>query len=189
MIYARSESLLLWIFHGVPEIRLRPITEADIDVLLDWIRGPKLSHRWSGNQLSYPLDRKQLLDRFATTLGEQPSRLIFKAVDVHSEKMVGYVEIGAIDYVERRARLELPLVDPTVSERGRLGVLLLQRAAEEAFGELGLLEIRVGSDSEKSDLALCFLYARTGGYEAYYYRNEVDAAWTARMRPRRHTPP
>jgi hypothetical protein len=154
-IYALSESLLVWIFGGLPEIELQPIAEADIDVLLAWIRGPDFCQRWAGDQLTYPLDRKQLLDRFATTLGDQSARLIYKAVDVRTGSMVGYVEIGGIDRLQRRARLELPLVDPEASERGRLGVLLLQKAMEKAFCELGLMEVSVACGSRKTELALC----------------------------------
>ena len=155
MVYAVSESLLVWIFRGLPEIELQPIAEADIDVLLAWVRGPEFCQRWAGDQLTYPLDRKQLLDRFATAQGENPTRLIFKAVDVHAGNMLGYAEIRGFDRLQRRARLELPLVDPAASERGRLGVLLLQKGVEKAFGELGLMEIRVSCGSRQSELALC----------------------------------
>ena len=87
--------------------------------------------------------------------------------------MVGYVEIGRINRLLRHARLELPLVDPTASERGRLGVLLLRKAAEKAFRELGLLEISVVSDSEQSELALSWRAAGTMADEFFAYRNKV----------------
>ena len=155
MFYALSESLLVWVFRGLPEIELQPIADADIDVLLAWVRGPEFCQRWAGGQLKFPLDRNQLLKRFATAEGEKPIRLIFKAIDVRTGNMLGYVEIGSIDRWQRRARLELPLVDPAASERGRLGVLLLQKAMEKALGELGLMEIRVSCGSRQSELALC----------------------------------
>ena len=60
LIYALSEGLLLWISGGLPAIRLEPIAEADADVLLAWIRGPKFCRRWAGDQLTFPLDRNQL---------------------------------------------------------------------------------------------------------------------------------
>ena len=124
-------------------------------MLLAWVRGPEFCQRWAGGQLKFPLDRNQLLKRFATAQGEKPIRLIFKAIDVRTGNMLGYVEIGSIDRLQRRARLELPLVDPAASERGRLGVLLLQKAMEKALGELGLMEIRVSCGSRQSELALC----------------------------------
>jgi hypothetical protein len=182
MIYAVSDSLLLWISRGLPEIELAPIAEADSDVLLAWIRGPKLCQRWAGDQLTYPLDEKLLLERFATTSGEKPVRLIFKAVDAHTGSMIGYVEIGRINHLLRRARLELPLLDPTASERGRLGVLLLRRTAEKAFRELGLLEISVFSHSDQSEFAACCKRAWAMGYDFFSYWNEVDGVWLGRLR-------
>jgi hypothetical protein len=172
----------LWIFRGLPAIELQPITEADIDVLLAWIRGPKFCRRWAGDQLTFPLDRTQILQRFATTSGDKPSRLIFKAVDVHTGRMVGYVEIGRINRLFRHARLELPLVDPAASERGRLGVLLVRKTAEWALREMNLLEIIAVSDSEQSELALCFSHSRAIGDAFFSYRRELDGAWFGRLR-------
>lgn len=182
-IYAVSDSLLLWMFRGLPTIDLQPITEADIDVLLAWIRGPRFCQRWAGDQLTYPLDRNQLLARFATSSGDTPVRRIFKAVEVRTGRMIGYVEIGRIDRFFRCARLELPLVDPDASERGRLGVLLLRNTVEKAFHELGHWEISVVSPSDRSDLALCFAQAGTKDHNFYSVRNEADDMWIGKMRP------
>ncbi len=185
-IYAFSDDFLLRVLRGLPTIELQPIAEADIDVLLAWVCGPKLCRRWAGDQLTFPLDRSQLLARFATSSGDRPERRIFKAVDVSSGHMVGYVEIGWIHDLFRHARLELPLVDPMASERGRLGVLLLQKAAETAFRELGTLGISVVSHSEHSELALCcrraWTPAWTMDYGFYSYWNQVDAMWIGRLR-------
>jgi hypothetical protein len=155
MIYDLSDEFLLWVFGGLPEIHLEPMDEADIDVLFAWIRGPKLCRRWAGGQLTYPLDRKQLLDRLATTLGDRPARLMFKAVDVRNGNMVGYVEIGPIDHVHRQARLELPLLDPTASERGRLGVALLQATVNKALRKLGIRDLGAAPGSDQAEFAAC----------------------------------
>jgi hypothetical protein len=203
MTYALSESLLLWIVGGLPAIRLEPITPADSDVLLAWIRGPSFCQRWSGGQLTYPLDRNQLLARFAAAAGgepqlvarfaaasgNEPSRLIFKAVDARSGRMAGYVEIGRIDRVLQRGRLELPLVDPQASERDRLGVLLLQATAEKAFRELGLVELSMVLDSDRSDFALCCKRAWGAKTDEFLHEvfelhwDEADATWIGRLKP------
>ena len=183
-IYALSERLLLSISGGLPAIRLEPIAEADADVLLAWVRGPKFCRRWAGGQLTFPLDRNQLLERFATAQGEKPIRLIFKAVDTPSGNMVGYVELGRIDYLYRQARLELPLVEPTASERGRLGVLLLRKVAEKAFRELGLRDISIFSGTDRSELALCCMQAWARAFEFFPVRNQAEGLWKGRLRQR-----
>ena len=73
-------------------------------------------------------------------------------------------------------------MDPTASERGRLGVLFLQKAAEKAFRELGLWEVRVVSDSEQSELALCWKRAWIMGDGFNAYHNEADATWIGRLK-------
>ena len=114
-LYFWADEFFVWLFRGVPDVSLEPIEDADADVLLSWITGPKLCRRWSGGQLTWPLDRQQLLERFATARGELPARRIFKAVDVRTGNMVGYVELRGIDCILRRVSVELALVDPCAS--------------------------------------------------------------------------
>ena len=122
LLYSLSEDLLVWLTREVPKVSLEPITDADADVLMAWISGPKLCRRWAGDQLAFPLDRQQLLDRFATARVERSVRCICKAVNARSGNMVGYLELRyleprGLDPVRHRATLELPLVDPNASER------------------------------------------------------------------------
>jgi hypothetical protein len=171
-LYYISEEFLVWITRGVPSIALEPITDADADVLIAWIGGPKLCLRWAGRRLSWPLDREQLLRRFALAQGERPIRRIFKAVDLRSGNMFGYVELGGIDYQARNAWLEMPLIDPDSSERGRIGVLLLRAAAREAFEKLDLVSLKVFLDNDQSEVAVCCEKAWVNEYS--YRRRRKD---------------
>jgi hypothetical protein len=162
----------------VPKITLEPIADADADVLLGWIIGPKFCRRWAGEQLTWPLDRKQLLDRFAAAQGEQPARRIFKAVDIRTGNMLAYVELGSIDYRFRNAWLDFPLVDPDAPERGRLSVVLLRALAKEAFGKLRLVSIMVAAETDRNEIALC---CDKAWLTDYYYRplpKKGGAGWT-----------
>ena len=103
-LYLWGDELLVRLFRGVPTIALAPIEDADADVLLRWIIGPKFCRRWASGQLTWPLDRRQLLDRFATARGELPARHIFKAVAARTGNMVGYVELRGIDYIPRASQ-------------------------------------------------------------------------------------
>jgi hypothetical protein len=154
-LYYMSEEFLLLLTRGVPAVALEPITDADADTLIAWISGPKLCERWAGRRLTWPLDREQILGRFAIARGDQPIRRIFKAVDAQSGNMLGYLELGGIDYHARNAWLEMPLVDPDASERGRIGLLLLRAVVQQAFEKLGFLSLKVSLESEQSEIALC----------------------------------
>jgi hypothetical protein len=181
-LYLLSEELLLWLTRGVPKVALEPVEAADADVLLCWIRGPQFCWRWAGVQLTWPLDCQQLLDRFATAQGEQPSRCIFKAVDLRTGEVVGYVELGRIDPLTRCAALELPLVDPGASERGRVGVLLLQAIGKRAFGKMGILSLAVDDDPDQSELGLCCHAAWQAICDYQARPEEGDVVWSARNR-------
>jgi hypothetical protein len=152
-LYYLSEELFLLLTNGLPSIALEPIADTDADALMAWISGPQLCHRWAGNNFRWPLDREQLLGRFATTQGERPTRQIFKAVDSRTGNMLGYFEFGEINYDVRDAWLELAIVDPDASERGRIGVLLLRAAAHEAFETLDLISLKISTNMYDLDLS------------------------------------
>ena len=171
-----GDNFFVWNFRGVPKIALEPITDTDADVLLSWITGPKLCQRWADKQLTWPLDRQQLLDRFAA-VRDRTVRKIYKAVDVRTGHMVAYVELGQIDYSLRRAWLEMPLVDTNGSERGRLSVKLLRAAALHAFREIKLVALTVSAETMCGDMARC---CDKAWFEYFYYYPIVE-------RPHRQT--
>jgi hypothetical protein len=184
-LYYFSENFFLWLTRGLPKIALEPVTEADADVLLRWIGGPNFCQRWAGDRFNWPLDGPQLLERFAVAR-DRTFRKVYKAVDLRSGNMVGYVELGRIDYTLRRAWVELPLVDPDASERGRIGVRMLQSLADYAFGTLGLFSIIIVADSDQSELALCCQKACQASFEHYSRANKQGESWIATVR--RFTP-
>jgi hypothetical protein len=134
-------------------------------VLLGWITGPKFCQRWAGEQFAWPLDRQQLIDRFSTAR-DRNVRKIYKAVDVRTGNMVGYVELGQIDWSLRRAWLEMPLVDTNSSERGRLSVKLLSAAVVHAFREIKLVALTVSAETVRGDVALC---CDKAWFDYFYY--------------------
>jgi RimJ/RimL family protein N-acetyltransferase len=184
-LYYIGEEFFLWLTRGLPKIALEPVTDDDAEVLLSWITGPKFCQRWAGDRFAWPLDRQQLLERFGV-VRDRTVRKIYKAVDLRNDKMVGYVELGRIDYTLRRAWVELPLVDPDASERGRIGVRMLYALAEYAFSTLGLFSIIIIADSDQSELALCCQKACQASFEHYALADNRDARWIATVR--RFTP-
>jgi hypothetical protein len=154
-LYYLLDELIVWLFRGVPKPALEPITEADADVLLGWIYGPKLCRRWAGEQFTWPLDREQLVAHFSSA-GEGAGRQIFKTIDARTGNMFGYAEIHFIGPVRRGARLEMAIVDTGASERGRLSLLLLRTLANYAFRRFELASLFVASDTREPEVAACF---------------------------------
>ncbi len=112
-------------------INLQPLTEADFDKLVAWVRHRPLFERWSHGQMRYPLDREQLEDRFEPAAPDstrqetpehggdeqgllrflaspvKPAHLAYKAVLSETNEMVGVVELANIDHERARANVEL----------------------------------------------------------------------------------
>jgi hypothetical protein len=181
-LYYIGDEIFVTLFRGVPKIALEPIADADADILMNWIGGPKLCCRWAGEQLTFPLDRAQLLERFATARGEQPSRRIYKAIDVRNGNMVGYAELGRINYMARIAWLELPLVDPEASERGRIGVLLLRELAGESLRKLGVIKLLLSAETERPEVAAACDKAWLDNYDYRRFPNDSGSSWTVAYR-------
>ena len=55
--------VLAAIVRRLAAIELQRVAADDIDLLLTWIPGTRFLHRWSGGQLTFPVDRRQLLQR------------------------------------------------------------------------------------------------------------------------------
>jgi RimJ/RimL family protein N-acetyltransferase len=144
----------------VPPIQLQPLTEADIDTLLDWIRSPSLLTLWAGVTFSYPLDRPQLEQHLRRASGEDSDLRVFKAVCKDTGRSLGHVELGHIDKRLSSARIELALVSPIEPQRAQLSELLIRAILDVAFDELGLY--RVESTALEFDTKAIACYKRVG---------------------------
>lgn len=143
-----------------PSIRLRPFTADDIDTLAGWVRSHWLMKFWAADAFSFPLDGEELKAHLSQARGDPPRLFVFKAICRHSGRMVGYVELGQINYELRSARLQHALVDPSQLQRGWLSVALIRAVLRIAFGELRLR--RVGLTVPRIDREAVACYRRAG---------------------------
>jgi hypothetical protein len=189
-VYTLTDAICQRLFKAMPRIDLLPFTRDDIDVLLAWIDSPLLLRRWAGGRFVLPLDRVQLERRVDATAGDHPSRLMFKAVSPDSGNMVAYVELDQIDPSSGTALVELPLVAPHATERDVLGVLLLRKLAERAFGELRLRRLSVRFDDREGELAGCcwWAWARKYDYVDITARDGSGIRYLGMVEPRPMTP-
>jgi len=183
--FAMTDAFCRRLFHHPPRIRLERLREDDLDLLLAWVRGRKLLERWSAEQFTFPLDRRQLLRRLETMSGELPPRLMFKAVDIATEKMVGYVELGGILHRLRAAFIELPLLAPDAADRDLLGIAMLRSVVEKAFRELGFLQINVRLHAREDELDECCFRAWDWKYNYVVFpaRDVSGGGYLGRVRP------
>jgi RimJ/RimL family protein N-acetyltransferase len=113
-------------------VALAPFTETDIDRLIAWISSPQLLGQWAASGFSYPLTRSQLEAHVRRSA--ESGALIFKVLD-HDQSVIGHVEIGSIDRLNRSLRIGRVFVAPECRGRG-LGVALMRAALGVAFDRL-----------------------------------------------------
>jgi RimJ/RimL family protein N-acetyltransferase len=119
-------------------ITLRPFDRSDFARLIGWVASPAFLLQWAGPLFTYPLDTAQLERYLAESQQEQPTRMIFTAVEAETGAAVGHIELGKIDPRNRLASLARVLIgDPSRRGKGR-GVEMVLRALEIGFDRLGL---------------------------------------------------
>lgn len=125
-------------------ITLKTFDEKDFQQLLDWMESTRFLMQWSGTAFSYPLNQAQLAKHLEETKGENPKRLIFKAVNSEGE-MGGYVELNNIDLDNHKtATVSRVLVSPHYRGEG-IGEAMVREVARIGFEDLHLhrIELRV----------------------------------------------
>ncbi len=124
-------------------IELQPFGREDFDRLIGWIESPEDLLQWAGPAYTHPLDRKQLEANFQNSLGENPTRLIYKVVDSDIGSVVGHIELGNIDRRNRSVRISRVLVGDT-SYRGKgIGTEIVEKALKVAFEDLGMHRVEL----------------------------------------------
>jgi RimJ/RimL family protein N-acetyltransferase len=119
-------------------IELQPFGREDFARLIGWIHSPEELLQWAGPAYNYPLDVPQLEANYRQSLGDNPTRKIFKAVDTKTQGVIGHIELGNIDHKSESARISRVLVgDPSYRGKG-IGTLIVKRVLEIGFEEMGL---------------------------------------------------
>ena len=122
-------------------ITLRPFDRSDFARLIGWVASPAFLLQWAGPLFTYPLDTAQLERYLAESQQDQPTRMIFTAVEAETGGAVGHIELGKIDSRNRSASLARVLIgDPSRRSKGS-GVEMVLRALEIGFDRLGLHRI------------------------------------------------
>lgn len=139
-------------------IELIPFAEADIEPLLGWIGSLKELLFWTASSFGYPLTREHI-QQHLRDCAARGDRLVFKAVDSENGEAVGYVELGALDFRNRSARIGRVLIAPAARGRG-LGEAMVRAALAYAFEVLRVHRAELGVfDANPRALAL---YERVG---------------------------
>ncbi len=124
-------------------IELQPFGREDFERLIGWIESPEDLLQWAGTAYTHPLDREQLEANFQQSLGENPTRLIYKVLDSDTGSVVGHIELGNIDRRNRSVRISRVLVGDT-SYRGKgIGTKIVEKALKVVFEDLAMHRVEL----------------------------------------------
>jgi RimJ/RimL family protein N-acetyltransferase len=174
-------------------IELAPFTPADIDRLIGWIPSLEALQLWTASSFDYPLTREHLEGHLRES-AEHGDRLIYKAATPADGKVVGHIELGAIDRRNQSLRIGRVLLDPAARGHG-LGAGMMRSAlalAFEAFQvhrvELGVFDVnpraiacyeRAGFRYEGTHRESYQVRGAPGTYWSIIYMSVLAPEWTA----------
>ncbi len=101
-------------------VRLEPVLQTDLKLLLEWIPTYEQMVQWSGPwNFVFPLDEEQLAQYFlADVTPDGLRRMQFKAVDIESGAMVGQIGFSRIRDNTQAADMGPVIVAPTSRNSG-----------------------------------------------------------------------
>ncbi len=116
------------------KVELSPFTPADIDRLIGWVPSLEALQTWTASSFGFPLTREHLEGHMRESV-ERGDRLLFKAVETGEGRVVGHVELGAIDHRNQSLRIGRVLLDPQARGQG-FGTAMMQSALALSFETL-----------------------------------------------------
>ncbi|HEX3556428.1 MAG TPA: GNAT family protein [Thermoanaerobaculia bacterium] len=161
-------------------IHLVPFTPADIDRLIGWIPSLEALQLWTASSFDFPLTRKHLEGHLRDS-AQRGDRLIYKAVTPEDGRIVGHVELGAIDHHHRSLRIGRVLLDPETRGQG-LGAEMVRSALTVAFETLQMHRVELSVFDVNPRAIAC--YERVGfrregmRREAFRVRGAAGLYWS-----------
>ena len=151
-------------------IKLFKFEPTDISRLVGWIPDAGFLLQWAGPKYIFPLDSGQLMLALDGTMGEQPSHFMFKAIYMAEEEVVGHIELMAVDYEKRTARLGRVLIGANEMRGKGFGKQMIHTALKFGFGELNLNEIDLGVFDFNRSAIKCY---QNIGFQQYEIRQNA----------------
>jgi RimJ/RimL family protein N-acetyltransferase len=121
-------------------LELRPFTREDFPRLIRWIDSPRTLVQWGAWKFTFPLDDEQLTAYLHNTQGAYPIRVVWKAVLVERDAVVGHIELNNIDREQRTASVCRVFIAPDSRGYG-LCTAMVSRATAMGFRVYGLRRI------------------------------------------------
>ena len=120
-------------------IKLEKFNVLDFDRLINWIDSEELTIQFGGPLFSFPITHHQL-DEYLNN----EKRLIYKVIDIETQKVIGHAELNNIDYANKNARICRILVGDKLIRNKGYGKLIINAIVKIGFDELKLHRLDLG---------------------------------------------
>ncbi len=139
-------------------IRLEYFTRKDFEELIRWIDTEELMMNWAGGLFNFPLTSESLEWYISNVNQPGAEAYVFKVVEEVSGKSVGHISLGSLSQKNRSGRITRVYIVPEARGRGICNIMV-RKAAEFGFRELGLHRISLGVYNNNKDAIHCYTKA------------------------------
>lgn len=133
------------------KVRLRPVTEADVDRLVEWDQDDEIA-RWMGKKFK---DKQEARMWYLAGSGNQ--RMIF-AIETLWGRLIGEIEVLNISWKLHTAEMRIFIGDREFQNKG-YGRDAVQTLLSALFRETALDEVYLRVDSENKRAIRCYTHA------------------------------
>lgn len=135
-------------------IRLAGFERTDFGTLIGWIRSKDFMFQWCGSTFTYPLDELQL-DKYMTgTVGKNPVRNVYKAVDPENGKHIGNL---TLEFKGRKEAVISCVIVGDPAKRGKgIGEKMIEEAVKIGFKKYGVKKISLNVFRSNGSAVRCY---------------------------------
>ncbi|MGB9867380.1 MAG: GNAT family N-acetyltransferase [Bacillota bacterium] len=148
---------------------LRPLEEADLEVVLKWDKDPEV-HAWAGKKFESPEECRDWL----RTRRRSPNSVAF-AIVTHDGRLIGDLELEQIDWKRRTAELRISIGDKTQWGKG-LGSDAVLTALKVAAFQLRLKSVYLRVAVENHRAIRCYTKCGFRKRKMLRFRNGREGA-------------
>ncbi|WP_100065382.1 GNAT family N-acetyltransferase [Miniphocaeibacter massiliensis] len=150
-------------------IKLEYFTREDFKQLINWIESEEFLWQWSAHTFEYPLTESQLEKYIEKANYENASRMVYRAVDTETGKVVGHISFIAIDRKNNSARIGAVLVGDKNSRNTGIGKEILKEILKLAFEKYKFHRVDLGVYDFNKAAISC--YEKVGFVKEGFFRD------------------
>lgn len=157
-------------------IELQPLSQSEFFIIADWVNenDRDFLNLWAGNTYTYPVTVEKMEQHYSKGIHSVAAGVfLYKIIDTHSNEMIGSVQLGRIDPVNKEAVVGRFIIKNEAYRGQGIGTKVLNDLVQIGFEQLDLDRIRLNVFHINSRAMRCY---EKVGFRKTYKKKKVYQA-------------